>query len=169
MPIAYSYVRFSSEKQSQGDSIRRQQELCRRFLEANQHLGLELDTTLTMTDKGVSAYKGVHAKKGALGVFLRMVEDGLIEKGSYLLVESFDRLSRQEPMKALRQFQDLIDADIVLVTLFDTRVYDKDSLNNDGGMSLMVSIMMMARANEESKTKALRIKAAWLNKFEQID
>jgi len=168
MPTAYSYVRFSSEKQSQGDSIRRQQDLCKRYLEVNQHLGLELDTTLSMTDKGLSAYKGVHATKGALGVFMRMIEDGFIEKGSYLLVESFDRLSRQEPMKALRQFQDLIDADIILVTLFDNRVYDKESLNNDGGMSLMLSIMMMARANEESKTKGLRIKAAWVNKFKQI-
>ena len=168
MPTAYSYVRFSSEKQSQGDSIRRQQDLCNKYLDANQHLGLELDKTLNMMDKGLSAYKGVHASKGALGVFMRMVEDGFIEKGSYLLVESLDRLSRQEPRKASRQLSDLVDADIVVVTLMDGREYSKDTMDADGGISLILSIMMMARAHEESKTKGRRIKSAWANKFGQI-
>jgi DNA invertase Pin-like site-specific DNA recombinase len=165
---AYSYIRFSSEQQAKGDSIRRQQDLATQFLERNKHLGLVLDTSLDLRDEGRSAYKGVHATKGALGVFLRMVEDRLIEKGSYLLVENFDRLSRQEPTKALRQFQDLIDAEIVVVTLHDGKIFDKDQMNSDGGISLILSVMMMARANEESKTKGLRVKAAWSNKFDQI-
>lgn len=168
MTIAYSYIRFSSEQQAKGDSIRRQQELTTLFLERNKHLGLVLDTGLDLRDEGKSAYKGVHATKGALGVFLRMVEDNLIEKGSWLLVENFDRLSRQEPTKALRQFQDLIDADIVVVTLHDGKIFDKEQMNSDGGISLILSIMMMARANEESKTKGLRVKAAWGNKFDKI-
>lgn len=110
MPIAYSYMRFSSEKQAKGDSFRRQEELVKDYLES--HPEIELDTSLSLRDAGTSAYKGLHAKKGALGVFIRLVDDGKIEKGSYLLVEHFDRLSREEILKAQTQFLQLINEDI---------------------------------------------------------
>ena len=64
MPIAYSYLRFSSEKQGKGDSLRRQRELALNYIERNPELELELDTTLNLTDAGLSAYKGVAQKKG---------------------------------------------------------------------------------------------------------
>jgi len=168
MPIAYSYTRFSSEKQSKGDSIRRQKDLVAQFIERNPELELELDTTLHLSDEGLSAYKGVAQTRGSLGVFIRLVEDGKIEKGSYLLVESLDRLSRQTPRQALNQLNTLADEGIVLVTLSDGKVYTKESLDGDGGMSLIFAIMLMARAHEESATKGLRISAAWANKFNKI-
>jgi hypothetical protein len=146
MPIAYSYTRFSSEKQSKGDSIRRQKDLVAQFIERNPELELELDTTLHLSDEGLSAYKGVAQTKGSLGVFIRLVEDGKIEKGSYLLVESLDRLSRQTPRQALNQLNTLADEGIVLVTLSDGKMYTKESLDGDGGMSLIFAIMLMARA-----------------------
>ena len=46
-----------------------------------------------MRDLGLSAYKGEHRTKGALGSFLKLVEAGKITKGSTLSVESLDRLS----------------------------------------------------------------------------
>jgi len=168
MPIAYSYTRFSSEKQSKGDSIRRQKDLVNQFIERNPELELELDTTLQLSDEGLSAYKGVAQTKGSLGVFIRLVEDGKIEKGSFLLVESLDRLSRQTPRQALNQLNTLADEGIVLVTLSDGKTYTKESLDGDGGMSLIFAIMLMARAHEESATKGLRISAAWNNKFNRI-
>lgn len=168
MPTAYSYIRFSSEKQAKGDSIRRQSDLARRYIENHQELYLELDTTLKLTDEGLSAYKGVAQTKGSLGVFIRLVEDGKIERGSYLLVESLDRLSRQTPRQALNQLNTLIDEGIVVVTLNDEKAYTKEVLDSDGGMSLIFAIMLMARAHEESKTKGQRIKSAWTNKFMQI-
>lgn len=167
MPIAYSYIRFSSEKQSRGDSIRRQEELVEKFIEDNPNLDLELDKELTLRDEGLSAYKGLHARKGALGVFIRLVEDDKIARGSYLLVENFDRLSRQEIMSAFAQFQTLIANDIIVVTLSDRRIYSKESINREP-MSLMYSIMSMARAYEESQTKSQRVRAAWNNKFKNI-
>jgi DNA invertase Pin-like site-specific DNA recombinase len=168
MPIAYSYSRFSSEKQSKGDSLRRQRDLALQFIERNPELELELDTTLNLTDEGLSAYKGVAQTKGALGAFIRLVMEGTIEKGSYLLVESLDRLSRQTPRQALNQLNILADEGIVLVTLSDNKVYTKETLDEDGGMSLMFAIMLMSRAHEESQTKSLRISAAWANKFNKI-
>jgi DNA invertase Pin-like site-specific DNA recombinase len=168
MPIAYSYVRFSSEKQSKGDSIRRQKDLATEYIERNPELGLELDTSLKLTDEGLSAYKGVAQSKGSLGVFIRLVDDGKIEKGSYLLVESLDRLSRQTPRKALTQLNTLIDEGIVVVTLNDNKVYTSASMDEDKGMSLIFAIMLMARAHEESVTKAERVGSAWRQKMKRV-
>jgi|UniRef100_UPI004048A005 DNA invertase Pin-like site-specific DNA recombinase len=168
MPIAYSYIRFSSEKQAKGDSIRRQKDLASEYIERNPQLGLELDTSLHLTDEGLSAYKGVAQTKGSLGVFNRLVEDGKIERGSYLLVESLDRLSRQTPRKALAQLGALIDEGIVVVTLNDNKVYTSVSMDEDSGMSLMFAIMLMSRAHEESATKADRVSRAWRQKMLRV-
>ena len=97
----YSYVRFSTGDQKQGDSLRRQVQLSQNYAEKH---GLVLDTTLNMHDLGLSAYKGEHTKKGALGHFLKLVKKGQIEKGSTLIVESLDRLSREKISVALSQF-----------------------------------------------------------------
>lgn len=168
MPIAYSYIRFSSEKQAKGDSIRRQKDLATEYIERNPELGLELDTNLQLTDEGLSAYKGVAQTKGSLGVFNRLVEDGKIGRGSYLLVESLDRLSRQTPRKALAQLSALIDEGIVVVTLNDNKVYTSVSMDEDSGMSLMFAIMLMSRAHEESATKADRVSRAWRQKMLRV-
>jgi DNA invertase Pin-like site-specific DNA recombinase len=168
MPVAYSYVRFSSEKQSKGDSIRRQKDLAIEYIERNPELGLELDTSLKLTDEGLSVYKPMAQSKGSLGVFIRLVEDGKIEKGSYLLVESLDRLSRQTPRKALAQLSTLIDEGIVVVTLNDNKVYTSVSMDGDSGMSLLFAIMLMSRAHEESVTKAERVSSAWRQKMLRV-
>jgi DNA invertase Pin-like site-specific DNA recombinase len=168
MPSAFSYTRFSSEKQAAGDSIRRQKDLAFEFIKNHPELQLELDTTLKLSDEGLSAYKGFAQTKGSLGVFLRLVEDGKIEKGSYLLVESLDRLSRQTPRQALTQLNTLVDEGIVLVTLSDGKIYTKETLDADGGMSLIFAIMLMARAHEESVIKAKRVSSAWRQKMKRI-
>ena len=168
MPVAYSYARFSSDKQKDGDSLRRQRDLALQFIERNPELELDLDATLNLTDEGLSAYKGVAQTKGALGAFIRLVEDKQIASGSYLLVEALDRLSRQTPRQAFNQLNTLVDSGIVVVTLTDNKIYTREILDNDHGMSLIFAIMLMARAHEESVTKGRRISAAWNNKFNKI-
>lgn len=165
MPIAYSYMRFSSEKQAKGDSFRRQEELVKQYLDS--HPDIELDTSLNLRDAGLSAYKGLHSKKGALGVFIRLVDDGKIEKGSYLLVEHFDRLSREEILTAQTQFLQLINDDIVVVTLADGREYSRQSVNANP-MELFMSIMLMVKAHDESAEKARRVKNAWTQKMLRV-
>lgn len=63
-PKAYSYIRFSTKEQEKGDSERRQSEGNK---EIAKKLGLTLDDTLHLTDKGVSSYTGDNRTKGALG------------------------------------------------------------------------------------------------------
>lgn len=159
-PKAYSYIRFSSPEQAKGDSIRRQTELSEQY--CKQH-GLILDDTLKLTDKGLSAYKGHHRTKGALGEFLRLVEAGEIPQGSILLVENLDRLSREQVLDALNQFTGIIRAGIKVVTLQDGMEYCQESINQNWAQ-LIISITYMARAHEESKLKSERVAAAWENK-----
>ena len=158
---AYSYLRFSTPEQAKGDSHRRQTELAERYALAH---GLELDKALTFEDLGVSAFKGANAGVGRLGEFRKAVEDGIVPQGSYLLVESLDRLSRQKARKALDLLGGLCDAGVNVVTLADGKVYNAAILDNDP-MALMWALMVAIRANEESETKARRARAAWVGKF----
>jgi len=151
---AYSYVRMSTHKQLSGDSLRRQLERSRAF--AREH-GLTLDESLS--DIGVSAWKGKNFKTGALGAFLQLVERGDIAEGSHLLVESLDRLSREAVPDALTLFMAIINAGITIVTLGDDRqVYSREGLKGDW-TKLIIGLAVMSRGHEESRTKSERISA----------
>jgi hypothetical protein len=80
----YSYLRFSDPKQAAGSSADRQLEYATRWA-AEQ--GMELDSTLSLRDEGLSAYHQRHVKQGALGVFLAAADEGRIMPGSVLVVE----------------------------------------------------------------------------------
>lgn len=159
-PKAYSYVRYSSKIQENGDSTRRQIELSEKY--AQEH-GLDLDESLRMQDEGVSAFDGSNVNKGELSEFLKDVEAGRVAVGSYLLVESLDRLSRADVLSALRVFMAILEAGIVIVTMADRMVYSKERVAQEP-MSLMMSILVMIRANEESQRKSERVHAAWAAK-----
>ena len=160
MALGYSYIRFSSAKQELGDSLRRQLKLAEDYADRHQ---LTLDTH-SFQDLGVSAFKGKNSTEGKLGTFISAVESGVIPKGSYLLVESFDRISRDDVDTALELFLKITRLGITLVTLQDEKVYSKTSLKKDPITSLLGSIMYMLRAHEESKTKSTRVGDAWHDK-----
>lgn len=162
MPTAYSYLRFSTPEQSKGDSLRRQTEAAARY--AKKH-GLALDTELSLRDLGVSAYRGKNAVEGALGKFTEAVDSGRVSQGSYLLVENLDRLSRDRIMPALNRFSSLLEKGITVVTLSDQKVYTAESLNNLP--DLMLSLLVLSRAHEESARKAETVSAAWARKRER--
>lgn len=157
---AYSYIRFSSPEQAKGDSYRRQRKAAEDY--CREH-GIELASSreYTFLDKGRSAYKGRHLDdEGQLRRFLDLVESGAIERGSYLLVESLDRLSRERVSTALPRFIDLLNSGIRVVTLSDNRLYTEDFNELD----LIISIVHMSRAHSESSIKAQRLSSAWDNK-----
>jgi len=115
---AYSYLRFSTPEQMKGDSFRRQSQLAQEYAERR---GLVLDEKLTFEDLGVSAYRGLNRDEGGLGSFLEAVKAGMVEEGSFLLVESLDRISRDKTRRALRTLEDICEAGITVVTLVDGR------------------------------------------------
>src|SRR5437870_4316442 len=109
-PLAYSYLRFSRPEQSKGDSTRRQDAMRDAWLEKS---GAVLDTSLTLKDEGVSAFTGKHRAspdRHALAAFLDLVQRGRVPRGSYLIVENLDRLSREHIQPALLLVLNLLQA-----------------------------------------------------------
>lgn len=159
--IAYSYLRFSSAEQAKGDSIRRQTELRDAWLAKS---GAILDTSASLRDDGKSAFTGEHRKnpdRHALAAFLRLVEKGRVPKGSYLIVENLDRLSREHIQPALILFLNLLQAGVRVVQLLPVeQVFDTDSES----MQIMMAIMELSRGNSESRMKSERIGRAWSEK-----
>src|SRR4051812_17193411 len=105
-PRAYSYTRMSTEAQLSGDSFRRQDDSSKTY--ASVH-GWELLEEDQLKDLGLSAFSGANVSDGALGQFLQAVRDGKVQRGSILIIESLDRLSRQKPSKALGLFSEIIN------------------------------------------------------------
>lgn len=156
--VAYSYLRFSSTQQSHGDSIRRQTELRDAWLAKHR---VTLDTSISLRDEGKSAFTGEHRRnpdRHALAAFLQLVEKGRIPKGSYLIVENLDRLSREHIQPALILFLNLLQAGVRVVQLLPVEaVYDDKSES----MNIMMAIMELSRGHSESVMKSERIGRAW--------
>jgi DNA invertase Pin-like site-specific DNA recombinase len=174
-PRVYSYTRFSTPEQAQGDSQRRQGDGALRWMDrknaerAREGLPpLVLDERLSLADLGVSAYRGanIECDKG-LGGFLRACREGLIPAGSYLIVESLDRVSRMTPRRVSRILDDIVDAGVIIATLGDGQEYDADRLDSDP-TALLIALMVSWRAHEESKVKGQRLSAAWAEKRERV-
>jgi DNA invertase Pin-like site-specific DNA recombinase len=162
MPLAYSYRRFSHRKQEEGHSLKRQLEIAVDYCQRN-NLQLVDDAEYTFLDPKTSGWDGSNVSDtGELKRFYDLVEANAIPKGSYLIVESLDRLSRQHPREALPRFMDLLNADINIVSVNDGRVYTKEFNQLD----LIVSIMEMSRAHSESAHKSTRVGLAWRDKQE---
>ena len=79
------------------------------------------------------------------------------------MVESLDRISRQNAYDALPIFQLIANSGITIVTLVDSQEYSAEALRADP-LKLMLAFMVMIRANEESAMKSSRVRAAWGNK-----
>src|SRR5688500_18546394 len=85
-PKVYSYTRWSTPGQGDGDSLRRQTAKAEAWAKAN---GYQLAET-RLQDAGVSAFRGDNVRSGALGAFLQAARSGEIPQGSILYVENLD-------------------------------------------------------------------------------
>jgi DNA invertase Pin-like site-specific DNA recombinase len=156
----YSYTRFSSSQQAEGDSYRRQAQKTAEFCKSHN---LELNET-RYEDLGVSGWTGANFDKGALGDFIAAVKAGKIPKGSVLIVENWDRFSRLKPMEAYNKVGEIVKAGVDVVTLQDGKFHTAENYHDFG--NVLLSLVVMQRANEESTTKSGRICAAYEKKRE---
>jgi DNA invertase Pin-like site-specific DNA recombinase len=158
LPVAYSYIRFSDPSQAAGDSLRRQTEKAADWCEDN---GVRLDTALTLRDLGKSAFRGKHREnpdRHALAAFLQLVEQGRVPRGSYLVVEALDRLTREDIQPALLLVLGLLQAGIRIVQLIPVAQTYTD---RSGPHEVMLMIVELMRGHSESKAKSDRVGAAW--------
>ncbi|MEW5143680.1 recombinase family protein, partial [Enterobacter hormaechei] len=152
-PKLYSYVRFSSAKQREGNSLERQQDTALRIA---SRYDLELDTT-AFHDLGMSAFKGKNAHEGKLSEFIKQI--GIkVPVGSWLVVENLDRISRDDAWSALDIFKSILSKGIVIVTGMDEKVYKYADVKNNP-TDLIISLLMFTRAHDESLTKKNRVES----------
>lgn len=156
MPTAYSYLRFSSPQQATGDSIRRQTVARDKWLA--DHPGVTLDASLVMTDAGRSGYRRKDWDAYALAAFVEAIKSERVAKGSYLLVENLDRLSRENAGEATELFLSIVNKGIVIVQLAPVVVEFKRPVDMT---SLMFAIVELSRGHSESAIKSERGRASW--------
>lgn len=159
----YSYNRISSTRQKKGFGLQRQREFAEEF--ARKH-GLELDDSVRLEDPGRSAFHGEHRRKGILGDFLKAIESGEIARGSVLVVEDLDRLSRQNPWDAQDQLSGILRAGLRVVTSRDGQEYSLES--DDNPIAPVIASLKIFLAYDESKKKSVRLKATWKKKRDII-
>jgi DNA invertase Pin-like site-specific DNA recombinase len=148
----YSYRRFSSGRQTSGHSLERQTEAARRWC---MERGYELDEKLALSDLGVSAYTSDNVMRGAMAGFLAAAEAGRIPRGSILLVESLDRLSRASIPDAIAVLTKIVYAGVRVVSHIDNHEWNETTIQDT--MSFMLSVLLFSRAHEESSKKAGRV------------
>lgn len=153
----YSYIRFSTPEQAEGDSERRQIEAARQWAERH---GYTFDESLK-ADRGRSAYTGAHRKKGHFGKFLERVKSGDVPRGSILVVEELRRLTREGLYVGLREiFEKLWDADITIQTLVPECRYTRAECERNIAASVSLTILLQL-AREESEQKSRWLREAW--------
>jgi DNA invertase Pin-like site-specific DNA recombinase len=122
---------------------------------------------VSYVEAGTSAFRGQQRREGSkLHALLAAVKAGRIPSSTWLLVEQIDRLSRENVLKALDSFRALLTEGLTIVTLTDSRVYTRASLE-ENFTDLLIFLTIAARANEESVSKARRLTAAWQQKRKQ--
>jgi DNA invertase Pin-like site-specific DNA recombinase len=159
---AYSYIRWSSKKQTEGDSFNRQTESARRVcIEKGWNL-IDLPP-----DAGVSSFKGKNlSHKGILGQFIRKIEKGEISTPCVLIIEKLDRFSRREVDDILPIFLDLIKRGVEVYSTMDNDHYTSEKIKADPMINLIKLVMGFVSANNYSKTIGIRIAAAKKRKRE---
>jgi DNA invertase Pin-like site-specific DNA recombinase len=160
---AYSYIRFSTPDQIVGDSLRRQTAAAKAICERHNWT---LDESLNLRDLGVSAFRGKNAQEGALGRFIEAIDSGRVKKGSVLIVEKLDRLTRLEPDDAYQLVRSILKKGVLIASVEPENILDQNDLKD--GMRILMLIVRLILGNEESQKKSDRGSAARENKRSRI-
>lgn len=126
------YRRVSTEQQTADDrdGLKRQERSFKQFTDSFTDINAyKLEE---ISDEGMSAYHGVNiSDKGGLGLYLKRVTSGEIERGSMLVCEEQSRLTRLPHRVALRMLWELEDHGIIIWSIKDNRAISGDDFSND--------------------------------------
>ena len=126
------YRRVSHDMQTgeDKDGLKRQERSFKKFLSSFPDLSAYKQEEIS--DEGLSAYHGVNVSdKGGLGLYLKRVTSGEIERGSMLVCEEQSRLTRLPHRIALRMLWELEDHGIIIWSIKDNRAISGDDFSND--------------------------------------
>jgi hypothetical protein len=149
-PVATDYGRFSGQKQEAGHSAERQLSLADAW---SQRTGIPID--LSLFDEAASGW-GVKGRRRLeddtydLARYLKLIEAGRVQPGDYLLLDNFDRLSRDKEVRATHLLTSILVAGVKVVQLAP----DELLLTEDSDMfTVFRAVMELARGHSESERK----------------
>ena len=152
---AINYLRWSSEKQTQGSSLERQREKYREFA---ARMGWN-DHEPEVLDDAVSGWSGENLETGNLSKLLdRLKSEG--GSGIVVVVENMDRASRLDVATVLRFVFDLIDTGASLALVDDAMVIDRMSIRNQTEQIKKI-VDEAQRARSEGDRKSALSRAGW--------
>ncbi len=154
----FSYMRWSSEPQTWGDSERRQAQMAQDWC---KRAGRRLSDK-TFTDRGISGWRGANRKFGALRDLLKIAGDG-----DTVLIEDCDRWSREEALDALTALRTTVQRGVEVVFLKRGVSVNKDNFNED---SVLIPLFFGSLlANKENEKRSYRIKEAMIGRREKME
>lgn len=157
----YSYSRWSSTAQRDGDSAGRQSAAAQAWLANNP----DYELVESLVDAGVSAYTGKNFNEdSALGGFIAAVQAGKVPKGSVLLIDSWDRFSRQDHDTSHQQMAAILRAGIDVVVASTGQHLKKGG----DAFNIAMAIVSLEQAHRESAEKGRKVRAARASAIERI-
>ncbi len=153
---AIPYIRYSSFRQTEGDSYRRQADLINRWLDQHPEY---VRSNLVFEDLAKSGFS-TKAGKAASG-FTKIrdaIEAGLIRSGDCVLLEAIDRATRQGALDAFDLLAPILRAGVSIVTIDDGTEYTEQSLN---GTQIFLLVAKIQAAHGYSKALSERVTASY--------
>ncbi|HJN08588.1 MAG TPA: recombinase family protein [Pirellulaceae bacterium] len=164
MTTVHSYARFSSDRQAEGDSTRRQTHSAQDFCNQHNHtLG-----HLRYSDNGKSGFRG--NKQKALQALLKSIETGQIRAGDILYVEAIDRLSRKELRDTQTLVLSILNADVsIAISIPYARVYRADNKNSLGDAIELAAFSHQAHTYSKNLSDRIKAKHVQARKDARMD
>ena len=125
---SYGYIRLSSKKQVGDERGGQERQTARAKQIADSH-GWQLSTE-TFADLGTSAFSGKNRLTGNLGKFIELAEQGKLLPHPVLILESWDRYSRDTLDETFESVRKLLKAGIAFHIGYGDRTFTKSSLQS---------------------------------------
>lgn len=162
--MAYVYIRYSSKKQEEGDSYRRQLESAEEYCKEK---GLTLSKEIFF-DAGKSAYSS-YKTRGDFNKMLDMIKDEDIPFGSWILFENIDRMTREGTRTAFKLLSEITERCNVAIFRGATGGLLEYKLDaNDEIINFINLAIDSSRGHKESQEKSVRVSNGWQAKKKSI-
>jgi hypothetical protein len=156
--VAFSYLRVSTLQQASDGKVGLDRQ-ADAFLPFCKTHGLTPNPD-PLIDRGISAYRGKHRKKGALGAFLIAAQQGEIPAGSVLVVDDITRFSREPSSRSEQLLHQLWDEGLALGIVQENKVVDRSTYDDD--LSIQITLASQRKlANAYSKNHSRLIADVW--------
>jgi DNA invertase Pin-like site-specific DNA recombinase len=153
---AYSYVRLSSKRQAEGNKTGTERQLAKPAEICRQN-GWKLSTK-TFSDLGVSAYRGDNLLKGDLANFITLAKQKKLGENPLLIIEQFDRFSRQDIDESEPAILNLLKNDVALFVAFTNKLFTKESTKDIA--SRIEILLSLKQAFDYSSNLSKRVSGA---------